>query len=83
MMLLYIFIPVGSTQIHHSCGIIFVYKLVKRSFVPQVKPGIDSRANIFGATYKAGAFQNIHLKNDHPLGISLPTSYAVKLQRKC
>ena len=51
-MVLHILIPVGSTQVHHSHIVGFIHKFVKRSAVPSVELVIDSRANIFGASYE-------------------------------
>ena len=62
MTLIRILIPAGSPQLHHSCRIWVIYKLVELSAVPQVRSGIDLCENIFGASYKAEEFQNNHLK---------------------
>ena len=47
---------VGLLEEHSGSGKIFkrcVDKFAKRSAVPRVKSGIDSRANILGASYRA------------------------------
>ena len=53
--LIQIFIAVVYLQVHSSRGVGFIYKFVKRSTIPQVELGIDSRLNIFGASYKSDA----------------------------
>ena len=37
---------------------------------------INSRVDIFGASDESDAFQNNRLKNDHPIGVPFPRSYA-------
>ena len=60
-------------------GVGLVYKFFKRTMIPEVKPELDLRANISGASDELEALQDNRLKNDHPLGILLPRLYTVKL----
>ena len=41
--------------------------------------GINLHVNIFGTSNKLDSLQDNRLKNDHPLRISFPSSYAVKI----
>ena len=82
-MLLLVLSPAGYTQLHRSHSLGVIYKFDKRYAVPQVKLGIDSRANIFGASYEADALQNNRLKKDLSISVSFMTLYAVKLQSEC
>ena len=82
-MLLRVFIPAGSPQVHCSRGVGFIYKFVEFSAVPQVDSDIDLCANLFGTSYEADALQNNHLKNDHPLGIPFLNLYDANLLHEC
>ena len=57
MELLHVLIPAGPPQLHCSSGIIFIYKFIERSSIPQVESGIDSHVNIFGTSYEVVALQ--------------------------
>ena len=83
MALLCVLSPPGYLQVHHNCGIGLIYKFVERSAVPQVDLDIDFLADIFGTSYEADALQNNRPKNDFPLSIQFPTSYASKIRRYC
>ena len=56
MMLLCILIPVGSHQVPRSHGTGVVYKVFERSAVTKVELIIDSRTNVFGASYEVDMF---------------------------
>ena len=61
----------------HSVGV--VRNFVKRSTIPRGKSGINSRANIFGASYESDALQDNRLEKYHPIGIPFPRLYAFEL----
>ena len=74
--------PAGSTQVPHIRGIRVIYRFFKRSAVSQSKLSIKWCANIFRASYESDALQNNSLKNDRPLCVTFPISYAVDLSRE-
>ena len=74
--------PVRFPHKYCDLGVHVVHELVKRDPVPSVESKLDSRANMFGIINGLGALQDDRLKNDHPIGVPLPSSYAVKLHRE-
>ena len=60
-------------------GVGVVYKFIKQTTIPGVDLGLNQRANIFGASDESDALQDKRLKNNHPLGVPFPSSYAVKI----
>ena len=56
-----------------------VYELIKRTTILGVESGLDSRGNIFGTSNDSDALHDNRLKNDHPIGVPFPSSYAVEL----
>ena len=79
MTLLLTLYPLRYPQVPHSRSVSVIDDFVKRTTITEVKSEINLRANIFGASDKSDALQDDWLKNDHPLGITLPSSYAVDL----
>ena len=55
----------------HGVGV--TYKFIKNSSIPQVESIINSCKNIFCASYELDAFHGKFLKNDHIIGVPLPT----------
>ena len=80
MALLRILIPDVTPQVPCRRGIWVTSNSVKLYFVPRFRLGIDLCMNIFGASYEADALQNNRL-NNHLLGVTLTTSYAIELCR--
>ena len=56
-----------------------IYKFVKRTTIPGVDSGLNLCAYISGANYNLDALQDKLLKNYHPICITFPRSYAVKI----
>ena len=90
MTLLHIFIPKGSPQVHRSRGVGVIYKFIERSSVTQVKSviaqvksGIDSRANILGASYNEDALHTNRMKSNHLLSVPFPISYTFVICSNC
>ena len=83
MALLRVFIPPGSPYLPLTRIIGLNNKFVELSAVQPVESGIYLRVNLFGASYETDALKNDCLKNDRPLSVSFPTSYAVKLHSEC
>ena len=48
-MLLLTLDPTSSPQLPHCLSVRVIYKLVKRTTIPEVKSKLDLHANIFGA----------------------------------
>ena len=71
--------PASSSQVPRSLSVSLVYKFVKSTTNPAVKSKLNSRMDIFGASYKSDVLQDDQLKNDHPLGVPLPSLYSVEL----
>ena len=80
MVSLRILIPASPPQVSRSRGVGVTYKFVKRSMIPRVNSGINSRANIFDDSNVLDKFQDNRLKNYHPHGVTLPILYAVHLR---
>ena len=68
-----------SPQAPYSLGVSVVYKFVKCTTIPAADSKHYARANIFGVINVLGALQDHQLKNDHPLGVPLPSVYTIKL----
>ena len=81
MMLLRVLILESSLQVPRSHVVVFVYKFIKFSAVPQVKSGIDLCAKIDDSSYEADTFQNNPLKDDNLIVIPFLTLYNVELRR--
>ena len=64
-------------QVSCDRGVCVVNLFVKRAKIPTVESKTDSCTNMFGVINCLGALQNDQLKNDHPLGVLLPMSYAI------
>ena len=71
--------PASLPQVPRSRGVGIVCKFVKRTTIPGVESGLDLRVNIFGASDESEALQDNRLKNDHPLGVPFPSSYAIEI----
>ena len=74
------FSPVISPQVHRWYGIWVINKFVKRSIIPRGEPGINSRANVFGASEELDALQDNRLKKNHPPFVPFTILCAVKLR---
>ena len=79
MALLCTLVPTILPQLLPSRSVGVVYKFVKCTTIPGVESGLDLRVNIFGASDESEALQDNRLKNDHPLGVPFPSSYAIKI----
>ena len=82
MTLLLSFDTASSPEVPNSHNESVVYEFVKRNTIPEVETELGSRVNIFGASDKLNMFHNDQLKNNNPLSVPLPISYAVKLHCK-
>ena len=79
MMLLLALEPVSLLQVPRSCSVHVVHDLVKHTTIPSAELELDSRVRIFGTSDELDVLQDDRLKNDHPLGVTLPILYAVDL----
>ena len=69
----------SPTQISCTRGVGVVYDFVKRTTIPEFESELYLRANIFSASDQLDMLQDNRLEEDHPIRVTLPSMYAVKL----
>ena len=75
-------VPAIPPQVRCSRGVGVVYKFVICTIIPEVELELDLRVNIFFTSDESDALQDNRLKNDHPLGVTLPSLYAAQLHEE-
>ena len=62
-----------------GCSVRLVHNFVKQATIPAVDSKLYLRANRFVFNNGLGALRDERLKKDHPIGVTLPSLYAVDL----
>ena len=55
------------------------HELVKSPTITEVKSKLYTRVNIFDVINSLGVLQDDWLKNDHPIGVPILSSYTIEL----
>ena len=67
------------TQVTYNCGVGAVYEFVKCTTIIEEESELNLRANIFGTSNESDALLDNQLKNNHLLGVPLPSLYVVNI----
>ena len=71
--------PTSSSKVSRRRVECVFHEFVKCTTIPAADSKHYARANMFGVINVLGALQDHQLKNDHPLGVPLPSVYTIKL----